>query len=91
MRGGPHKWISLGPRISYIRPCRQVTVFLLTIGVRVGGVKLQSFTVVLGSDKGVHCHHSPSCSISGVSKLYSAGQIGPTKPFHPAAKHILPI
>ena len=37
---------------------RQVTVFLLTIGV--GGNKLQPFTVVLDSDKGVNCHHSSS-------------------------------
>ena len=42
---------------------RQVTVFLLTIGV--GGVKLQPFTVVLNSDKGVYCRHSSSYSISG--------------------------
>jgi len=42
---------------------RQVTVFLPTIGV--GGVKLQPFTVVLDSDKGVYCHHSSSYSISG--------------------------
>jgi len=50
----------------YWRPSvtgRQVTVFLLTIGV--GGVKLQPFTVVLDSNKGVYCHHSSSYSISG--------------------------
>jgi len=42
---------------------RQITVFLLTIGV--GGVELQPFTVVLDSDKGAYCHHTSSYSISG--------------------------
>jgi len=47
--------------------------------------------LVLDSDNGVCCHHSSSYSISGFSTLRPAGQIRPAKPFHPAAKHILPI
>ena len=47
--------------------------------------------LALDSDSVVCCHHSCSWSISGFSTLRPGGQIRPTKPFHPAAKHILPI
>ena len=47
--------------------------------------------LALDSDNVVCCHHSCSQSISGFSTLRPGGQIRPTKPFHPAAKHILPI
>jgi len=52
------------------RLLRQVTVFLLTIDVLVGGVNSQPFTLILDSDKGVRCHHSSSYSISGLLKLF---------------------
>jgi len=48
-------------------------------------------TLVLDSYSGLRCHHSSSYSISGFSTLRPAGQIRPAKPFHPAAKRILPI
>ena len=48
--------------------------------------------LVLDSSKGVCCYHSSSqSSIPGFSKLRPADQIWLGKPFHPAAKHILPI
>ena len=56
-------WKALGKHRKSILWCwrpsvtgRQVNVFLLTVGVRVGGVKLQPFTVMLDSDKGVYRH-----------------------------------
>jgi len=47
--------------------------------------------LVLDSDSGLRCRHSSSQSISGFSELWPAGQIRPAEPFHPAAKHILPM
>jgi len=39
----------------------------------------------------VCCHYTSSKSLTGFSTLRSAGQVRPVKPFHSAAKHILPI
>jgi len=46
--------------------------------------------LVLYYGNGLFCHQSSSEFALGFSKLRPAGQIQPTNPFHPAAKHILP-